>query len=269
MTVKKSLKRRVRARMGKTGERYAAARRQVITKADRTNGVPISEPAEEAVPAPTPALTGPGVSDEAVRRKTGRGWDEWLALIDAWGGTSRTHPEIANWLMSEHDVDGWWAQSVTVGYERARGMRAMGQLVDGFSATASKTVNVPVEQLYTAVADGRRRARWLPGAPFTISSATPHRSVRGAWEDEATAVSSNAADAVGAPATNPAAKRAAKPATKRVPKGSRISIELSSKGDGKSLLQVQHTRLRDAAASESFKSFWRERLAELKRLLES
>ena len=191
------------------------------------------------------AATSPGMSDEAVRRKTGKGWDEWFALIDAWGGAERSHSEIASWLMSEHNVDGWWAQSVTVGYGRARGKRAMGQLVDGFSANASKTVNVPIERLYEAVADGRRRSRWLPKAPLTVSSATPHKSVRGAWTDEATAAPANGTTKV-----------------------SRVSIELSSTGEGKSQLQVQHTRLRDAAAAVALKDFWRERLAELKRMLE-
>ena len=209
-------------------------------------------------PLPQDAVASPGMSDAALRRKTGRGWEEWLALIDAWGGTSRTHSEIASWLMSEHQMEGWWAQSVTVGYERARGMRAMGQLVDGFSATASKTVNVPLERLYDAVADGRRRARWLPNAPFAVSSATPRRSVRGAWEDETTTVASNGS-------SEGSATRGAK----RAPRASRVSIELSAKGDDKSQLQVQHTRLRDATAAEALKTFWRERLAELKRVLES
>ena len=210
---------------------------------------------------PLKVVASPGMSDAAVRSKTGRGWDEWLTLIDAWGGVDRTHPEIAAWLMSEHNVDGWWAQSVTVGYERARGKRAMGQLVDGFSANASKTVNVDVERLFEAVADGRRRVRWLPGAPFSVSTATPHKSVRGAWTDETTAISADRATALSAGGTS-------KGASKGSGRGSRVSIELSSKGAGKSQLQVQHTRLRDAAASEALKSFWRERLAELKRILE-
>src|SRR5688500_9518745 len=192
------------------------------------------------------------MSDEAVRRKTGKGWDEWFALIDAWGGAERSHTEIASWLMSEHNVDGWWAQSVTVGYERARGKRAMGQLVDGFSANASKTVNVGVERLYDAVADGRRRGRW-PGAPFSISSATPHKSVRGAWMDEATAVAAASGEAKGG-----GARSGANGGVSSTAKGSRVSIELSSKGEGKSQLQVQHTRLRDAAAAEALKGFWRE-----------
>jgi hypothetical protein len=48
------------------------------------------------------------------------------------GATERKHAEIARWLVTEHEVDSWWAQSVTVGYEQARGMRAPGQQSDGY-----------------------------------------------------------------------------------------------------------------------------------------
>jgi len=63
------------------------------------------------------------MSDDAIRERTGRGWDEWFALLDAWQAASRPHPDVARWLRDEHGVDGWSAQSVTVGYERARGLR--------------------------------------------------------------------------------------------------------------------------------------------------
>ncbi len=85
--------------------------------------------------APVSVVHNPGMSDAAIRGGTGRGWDEWLALLDAWGGTSKTHPEIATFLNEVHGVDGWWAQGVTVGYERARGMRAVGQLPDGYGTS--------------------------------------------------------------------------------------------------------------------------------------
>ena len=59
-----------------------------------------------------------------IRANTGRVWDEWFALLDAWGGVERPHPEIARWLNQEHGIPGWWAQGVTVAYEQARGLRA-------------------------------------------------------------------------------------------------------------------------------------------------
>ena len=263
MTVKKSLKRAVRARMSKTGERYTAARRQVIAKADQAepgpsavlDAAPGAAPALELAPQPdqvpesaagTPADAGPvtstapagmQVSDEAMQRRTGRVWEEWFALLDAWGGAERKHPEIARWLEEEHQVSGWWAQSITVGYERARGMRAPHQLVDGFSANASKTVNVPVEALYRAFADETDRARWLPDAPLTVRTAREPKALYVTWRrgesDE-----------------------------------SRADIGFTAKGESKSQVAVQHVRLADAAATETMKAFWRERLAALKEMLE-
>ncbi len=47
-------------------------------------------------------------------------------------------------------MDGWYAQSITVGYERARGLRAPGEHADGFAVGASKTIAVPVARLFDA-----------------------------------------------------------------------------------------------------------------------
>ena len=116
MTRQKTFKRKVRARMQKTGESYTAARRRLIAAGER----PEAEAAEFEPP----------MSDDAIRERTGRGWDEWFALLDAWEAASRPHPDVARWLRDEHGVDGWSAQSVTVGYERARGLRAPGQRPD-------------------------------------------------------------------------------------------------------------------------------------------
>ena len=70
MTESKHLKRRVRERMAKTGERYAAARAQVIAK---------REP--ERV-EPPPAAVEPVTSDAAVLAAPGRELRDWFALLD-------------------------------------------------------------------------------------------------------------------------------------------------------------------------------------------
>src|SRR5687767_6681815 len=100
MTENKARKRAIRARMAKTGERYTAARRHIVKPND----------------LPTP-LADLGRSDDAVRRGTGKGWNEWLRILDSWGATEHPHREIARYLSEEQGVGGWWAQSVTVGYE--------------------------------------------------------------------------------------------------------------------------------------------------------
>jgi hypothetical protein len=217
MTRQKSFKRLVRARMEKTGESYTAARATLL--------------AAEEKPAGAPALT---MSDEAIRRGTGRGWEEWFDMLDEWGAEERTHKEIARWLHYEHAVDGWWAQSVTVSYERARGMRAVGERPGGFSVTAQRTVAAPVERLYDAFVDESLRERWLPGAELRDRTATKPRSVRFDWGDG----------------------------------GTRLVVGFSAKAEDKSTVALEHERLADAAEAERMKPFWRERLEALASQLE-
>jgi hypothetical protein len=218
MTRQKSFKRLVRARMEKTGERYTAARAALLA-------------AEEPKATEGPALT---MSDEAIRRRTGRGWEEWFDLLDEWGAVERPHPEIARWLREERGVDGWDAQSVTVSYERARGLRAVGERPEGFSITASKTVEVPVDRLFDAFVDESLRERWLPDGRLRERTATKPKSARFDWGDGET----------------------------------RVVVGFDAKGDEKSSVALEHARLADAGEAERMKVYWRDRVAALKEVLE-
>jgi uncharacterized protein YndB with AHSA1/START domain len=242
MTRNKSFKGRVRARMDKTGERYASARRQLVAKAAAKGGPgaevqgPEAQPTQDA-PA-TASVPGfkPPYSDEVIRANTGRAWDEWFALLDAWGAVERPHPEIARWVNQEHGVPGWWAQGVTVAYEQARGLRAPGQRRGGqFEVNASKTVAVGVERLYEAFADPALRERWLPGATVEVGTARPGKSIRATWDDGST----------------------------------RLVIAFTARGESKSQVAVTHERVPDAGAADKLKAFWRERMAALKQVLEA
>jgi hypothetical protein len=224
MTRQKSFKQDVRARMEKTGESYSEARRQLLAKAERK--------AEAASVEDYEAL----MSDEAIQRRTGKRWGEWFAILDAWGGTEHTHKEIAAWLSEKQDIDGWSAQSVTVGYERARGMRVPGQRPGGgFSVTASRTIAAPVERLFEAFTDESVREGWLPGAELRERTSTPSKSARFDWEDGST----------------------------------RVVVGFYPKTDAKSQVALEHERLPDADSAEQMKAFWREGLAKLKVQLEA
>lgn len=221
MTTHRTFKRRVRARMGKTGESYTAARRVLIAAGDH--------------PEPeTPTFEMP-VSDEAVASATGGRWDQWFGLLDVWGATGHTHTEIARWLVSEQGVGGWWSQSITVAYERARGIRAPGQHADGWTVTATKTIAVPVERLYRAFMDETQRGRWLPGADLRLRTATAPKSARYDWEDGST----------------------------------RVSVGFDALDDIRSRVALEHARLPDADTADEMKAWWRERIAALKVMLET
>lgn len=126
-----------------------------------------------------------GMSDEAVRMRTGRDWKEWVRLLDAIGAVSMPHREIVGRVHESHGIPGWWVQAVTVGYERIRDVREIGQRRDSgrFDANKSKTFNVPVGRLYRAFAVKRTRERWLPGVEIRIRTSIPDKSLRISWPD--------------------------------------------------------------------------------------
>lgn len=171
MTTQESFKRRVRARMAKTGERYSAARRALLTRA---------EPRTDS----RGWVSAPENTDEVIRRNTGRGWDEWVALIDAGPGRDAGHTAIAAWLVQEHGLGGWWAQGVTVGYERITGLRLPGQMADGtFTANRSKALDASVEELRALVLDDESRETLFPGMTATLRSRPESKSLRVRLDD--------------------------------------------------------------------------------------
>src|SRR5918995_4660132 len=264
MTKDNAQKQAIRTRMTKTGERYTTARhylldlhRQEHANADVDHSSSDEEPDSnvvspapgedaadaapmvgEAAPAATatalpPRVAEPGVSDAAVQRATGKSWDEWFALLDAWQGTTHNHTEIARHVYETYGIDGWWAQSVTVGYERARGMRALHERPDGFSMNASKTFPVPVERLFAAFAEQDERERWLEAVELRPRTSQPHKSAR----------------------------------FDVLPGETRLAVTFVTKGPRKAVAQLQQDRLSSAEDVARWKALWKEELVRLASVL--
>ena len=222
MPQQKDLKRIVRSRMEKTGESYTAARRHVTQKK-----------ALQAVPSPPPDYEAlAGMSDATMSAKTGRTWAEWVELLDAFGAKEKPHRDVAQHVFSL-GVSGWWSQSVTVGYERIRGLRERGQRRSGtWEASKSKTIGVAVETLFDAFQSARTRKRWLGETKVQVRTARPPKTMRMTWDD-----------------------------------GTSVELYFEAKGPARSTVAVQHTKLPSKADAEARKKFWGERLEALKSLL--
>ena len=215
MPKQKDLKRIVRTRMQKTGESYTTARLHIVRKTE-----PAIAFAEKA-----------GMSDESVRKATGRTWASWVKLLDAANAAKRPHREIVRHVASTGTPD-WWSQMVTVGYERIRGLRDRGQRRDGgYEATKSRTFAVPVSKLFDAFAKPRMRAKWLT-ARVKVRTANPHKTLRLQMDD-----------------------------------GTHVAIGFLPKGDGKSAVAIQHSKLADKATAVKMKEWWAERFDTLAELL--
>jgi len=172
MTLQKKLKRAIRTRSLKTGESYTAARRQVLLAREEPAETPTPLPVPETVvpetitPAKTPKPPARGgVNDEAARKKTGHGLDHWFAVLEAFGMAAKGHTAAAAFLHNEHGVPGWYAQGITLAYERAHGLREANQSCTGdFQVSVSKSVAADVAEVADALRNPERRGDWLRDA---------------------------------------------------------------------------------------------------------
>jgi hypothetical protein len=219
----KDLKRLARQRMEKTGESYTVARAQLLAKRSLA-GERLAEPelAELA-----------GISTTALMKATSHTWGWWLDQLDALGCREKKHRDITRYVEETFDISAWWTQSMVIGYERIVGLREIGQSRSGtFSANKSKTLPVPVEELYRAFSDAGSRRAWLPAVHWKVRTSTADRSIRLEWSD-----------------------------------GCPVELWFTSKGEAKSSVQIEHRKLAAKEEIARVKREWAERFEALARFV--
>jgi hypothetical protein len=186
----------------------------------------------------TPAKIRPieqavGVSSDAVARRTGKSWAQWFALLDAAGAAELDHKGIVAVLAQRHGVGPWWQQMVTVAYEQARGKREKQESDDGYQVDVSKILELPLAKLFRFWVEPAERNKWLADDRFSIHKATASKSIRARWGRGV----------------------------------SRIDVDFSDKGAGKSQVTVQHNRIESPDAAEQMKAYWAKKIRALEALL--
>jgi hypothetical protein len=233
MTRARALKQLIRDRAAKTGERYTTARRHIL------KAVPPRAQAAPPVRPAKPASTKGGLSDAKAIEKTGHDLAHWFAVLDRFDAVAKGHTAAARHLYDEHGVDGWYAQGITVAYERARGVRAQNQRCDGaFEVSVSKVMTATSAQVIKAITDNRMRKRWIGEADAKL------------------------AGALTAAVTDKSSKgfvvRPDGQARFRYKwDGTTVQLYLLPKPGNKTSLVVQHTKLAGAAAVETHRAEWK------------
>jgi hypothetical protein len=248
MTTQKDFKRLVRGRMQKTGESYTSARASLLTQGAKRNGAAETNGHHALPPALTPpkgvAPAGNGVAhsktqsvdfaklagmaDEKVKAATGCDWERWVWALDQVDAHKWPHREIAQYVHEKYKVPSWWTQTVTVGYERIKGLREIGQRRSGaWGASKSKTIATAASTVFKAFKQPKLRAAWLPNK-VAIRASVPNKSLRITWDD-----------------------------------GTSVEVYVVSKGRSKTQVVIEHTKLSSRQESDRMKAFWTERLNEL------
>jgi hypothetical protein len=187
MTRARALKEIIRIRAARTGERYTTARRHVLSSLQPRTPNPLTltpRPVPVVRPLAKAAATRGAVSDEKSLEKTGYDLDHWFEVLDKFGAVEKGHTAAARLLYDVHKVPGWYAQGITVAYERVRGVRGVNQRCDGdYEVSASKVVSASVTDVVKALTAPRLRKRWASGldAPLVtaLAAALDHKASKG------------------------------------------------------------------------------------------
>lgn len=174
------------------------------------------------------------ISDEAVKKSTGKNWQEWFTILNKAGGNKLEHREIAEMLYQKRGLSGWWAQMVTVHYEQEIKGRKKHQTTLGFQISKSKTLPFSLSKIFNAVQSPSQRKIWLSDPGFRISKSNKNKSIRGKWIDGKT----------------------------------NIEFQFYPKGKAKTQLVVQLSKLQTAREADKMKNYWDDNLNNLKNYLE-
>lgn len=169
------------------------------------------------------------ISDSAVRSKTKRTWHEWFSILDEAGARELTHKDVASYIYKNYNLSHWWSQMITVTYEQERGLRTRHQRPAGYSVSASKVLNCPIDSVYNYWADENLRLKWLDMNSITIRKARQDKSIRVTWIDGKTT----------------------------------LEVNFYEKGNSKSQVAVQHSKIVNIEEAIRMKSYWKDRLQRL------
>jgi hypothetical protein len=123
--------------------------------------------------------SGATVTDADVKKKTGRTWQEWFALLDRDGAAKLDRRRITRIVASKYGIGFFWRRTIARAYQQARAASDRQDHSGGIVVTASRAIQRPMRALSETIHDVEARARRLKLGPLgkrptpgTISSRT-------------------------------------------------------------------------------------------------
>lgn len=175
-----------------------------------------------------------GKSDEAVKRATGKSWDQWFKILDSAESSKKPHKDIVLWIMDQGLlISGWWAQSVVVGYEEKIGRRVFGAKTAGnYTVTVGKSIDGSVDDVlkkWESLVKGKKKFNKVKvTGDSRISSTKDWRYWKADFAD-----------------------------------GAKLSVNIGPKNDTQSSLSVTLDKLKGEKEVEERRRYWKEFLEKL------
>jgi len=175
------------------------------------------------------------ISDESVKKATGKTWSEWFSILNKAGTKKKEHKVIAEMLYKKFGLSGWWSQMVTVQYEQEIKGRRRHETTSGYQISKSKTFPYSVSKIFIAIQSPAKRKAWLKDPDFKITTSTKNKSIRGKWIDGKT----------------------------------NIEFQFYTKDKIKTQLVVQHNKISSNKEADKLKIYWGKSFEKLNTYLEN
>jgi len=202
-----------------------------------------------------PRSDSPDVTNASAREKTGKTLKQWFAHLDELGGVAKGRRELVNQLHAGAKLNEWWATTLVVEYERAKGVTEKDGKPRGYSICSTKTIAAPLERVFAAFGTAKDLDRWLgartkvefedggtlqngDGDRATFQRIRANKDLCLAWEH---------------------AQRA---------RGSQVEVLFAPKGAEKIGITLNHTRIQERKDADELRAGWSAAFEQLKQLLE-
>jgi len=174
------------------------------------------------------------ISDESVKKATGKTWSEWFSILNKAGAKKMEHKTVAELLYKRYGLSLWWSQMVTVQFEQEIKGRKRHETATGYQISKSITLDSSIAKIFHSINSPIKRVIWLKDPGIIITKSNKDKSIRAKWVDGKT----------------------------------NIEVQLYLKDDFKIQVVVQHNKLNSAKEAEQIKKYWGKQLNNLKKYLE-
>jgi uncharacterized protein YndB with AHSA1/START domain len=191
------------------------------------------------------------VPSASVLKNTGKGWAEWIAILDKAGARAWDHKKTVAYLKTKHKQPFWWQQEVTIGYGIHTGKRVEGQNQKGeYSTTATKTFDCDAKKTWKLLLSPEGLKHWLrPQDAFEPKPGVVYETDIGAYGQVRTVV--------------PGKRLRLSWQEPHWRKASFLQLMVFAKPKGKSMVAISHDSLATAEIKEPLHKRWRQALDKL------
>lgn len=197
----------------------------------------------------------PAITDATCNEATGKTLQEWFQTLDAFGGVEKGRRELVNHLYAETNKNEWWATTIAVEYEKARGAKEKDGLAKGYSICSTKTVAAPLERVFEAFGSAKDLDQWLGPQTKVV------------FEDGGTLTNGDGNHAL---FTRIRANKDLRIDwnSPGLGAGTKVEVMFADKGKGKTGITLNHTRIQERADADVLRAAWSQAFDALKSHLE-